>query len=97
MATPAVIIATGADARGTHAGEAPVKTGRSSFRTYGGRGKLTVRVRGEVRAEIVLRATYVLVHSASGWQVVQQHVSAPVEEGYFGDLLFGDPGELARD
>jgi hypothetical protein len=59
--------------------------------------KLAVRVRGEVRAEIVLRATYVLVHGASGWQVVQQHVSAPVEEGYFGDLLFGDPGELARD
>jgi hypothetical protein len=56
-----------------------------------------VRVRGEVRAEIVLRATYILVHGASGWQVVQQHVSAPVEEGYFGDLLFGDPGELARD
>lgn len=58
---------------------------------------LVVRVRGETRAEIVLRATYVLVHGQSGWQVVQQHVSAPVEKGYFGDLLFGEPGELASD
>lgn len=58
---------------------------------------LVVRVRGLSAAEIVLRATYVVVHGDAGWQVVQEHVSAPVERGYFNKALFGDGGEVAGD
>jgi ketosteroid isomerase-like protein len=44
--------------------------------------------------ELLLRATYVFVHGERGWQVVQEHISAPVPEGFFDDLLFGEPEKL---
>ena len=50
-----------------------------------------------------LRATYVFEHGERGWQVVQQHVSAPVPGSFFEKLLFGEEPaqvgepELTRD
>lgn len=44
--------------------------------------------------ELLLRATYVFVHGERGWQVVSEHVSAPVPEGFFEKLLFGEAEPL---
>lgn len=47
--------------------------------------------------ELLLRATYVFVHGERGWQVVQEHVSAPVPTAYFEELLFGDPEPIGAE
>lgn len=43
------------------------------------------------KRSVPLRATYVFVHGERGWQVVQEHVSAPVPRDFFDELLFGEP------
>jgi hypothetical protein len=50
---------------------------------------------GREKKRILLRATYVLAHGAAGWQVVQEHVSAPVEDKHFDQMLFGDGEPVA--
>lgn len=52
---------------------------------------LVITGAAEDGGSLQLRATYVFAHGEQGWQVVQEHVSAPVPDGFFEKLLFEAP------